>query len=53
MVHVSKNSKGAGFKNSSTGKDPQSGSRFGQLYSNHSLGFGPQISLVPRVLSAL
>lgn len=50
MVHVSKKPKEAGFQNSSPGRDPQSGSRFGQLYSNHNLGFGPQISLVPRVV---
>lgn len=44
MVHVSKNPKGDGFQNSSTGKAPQSGSRFGQLNINHNLGFGLQIS---------
>lgn len=44
MVHISKNPKGGGFQDSSTGKEPQNGSRFGQLNINNNLGFGPQIS---------
>lgn len=41
------------FQNLSAGREPQSSSRFGQLHSNHNLGFGSPISLVRRVWSAL